>query len=227
MVEQLQTACDIREPEILEVASHTRPDGSSCYTVITNFTYTTAAENIYHCPSISTRVPAAKAMDGWMNSPPHRASILRDGYAYIGTGSYENNHEGSAVQLFAGWANPITEITTSSGSTHFEDEEAMQKEYLICTTSDGVVSYMPLDVSYMTKSGNSYTLDLYAAVPITLTVGEETTDSAAVSFTDVADGDYFAAAVKWAVEKNITTGTSATTFSPNDTCTRAQIITFL
>lgn len=51
--------------------------------------------------------------------------------------------------------------------------------------------------------------------------------SAAVNFTDVKDSDYFAAAVKWAVEKSVTTGTSATTFSPNDTCTRAQIITFL
>lgn len=50
---------------------------------------------------------------------------------------------------------------------------------------------------------------------------------AAVNFADVKDDDYFAAAVKWAVEKNVTTGTSATTFSPNDTCTRAQIITFM
>ncbi len=67
-----------------------------------------------------------------------------------------------------------------------------------------------------------------AAHPITLTVGGgKTMDSAAVSFTDVADGDYFAAAVKWAVEKNVTVGTSETTFLPNDTCTRAQIITFL
>ena len=59
-------------------------------------------------------------------------------------------------------------------------------------------------------------------------VKEPSTDtSAAVNFTDVKDSDYFAAAVKWAVEKNVTAGTSATTFSPNDTCTRAQIITFL
>lgn len=40
-------------------------------------------------------------------------------------------------------------------------------------------------------------------------------------------GDYFYDAVNWAVEKGITTGTSATTFSPNASCTRAQIVTFL
>lgn len=46
-------------------------------------------------------------------------------------------------------------------------------------------------------------------------------------FTDVQPGTYFADPVLWAVEKHITEGTSATTFSPDKTCTRAQIITFL
>jgi len=45
-------------------------------------------------------------------------------------------------------------------------------------------------------------------------------------FTDVTGGYYYKA-VLWAVEKNITSGTSATSFSPNSTCTRAQIVTFL
>ena len=46
-------------------------------------------------------------------------------------------------------------------------------------------------------------------------------------FNDVKPGDYFYDAVNWAVEKGITTGTSATTFSPNASCTRAQGVTFL
>ncbi len=46
-------------------------------------------------------------------------------------------------------------------------------------------------------------------------------------FTDVAEKDYFYSAVLWAVEKNITVGTSATTFSPDDTCNRSQTVTFL
>ena len=54
-----------------------------------------------------------------------------------------------------------------------------------------------------------------------------TTVSAASQFKDVKDSDYFAAPVAWAVEQNITNGTSATTFSPDQTCTRAHIITFL
>ena len=46
-------------------------------------------------------------------------------------------------------------------------------------------------------------------------------------FEDVKEGTYYYKAVLWAVEKGVTTGTSATTFRPDATCTRAQIVTFL
>ena len=46
-------------------------------------------------------------------------------------------------------------------------------------------------------------------------------------FTDVAADAFCADAVAWAVESGVTNGTSATTFSPADGCTRAQIVTFL
>ena len=46
-------------------------------------------------------------------------------------------------------------------------------------------------------------------------------------FADVAANAYYADAVLWAVAEDITMGTSRTTFSPDDTCTRAQIVTFL
>lgn len=51
--------------------------------------------------------------------------------------------------------------------------------------------------------------------------------SAAMPFTDVPEGSYFEKAVLWAVENGITKGTSDTTFSPDASCTRAQIVTFL
>ena len=46
-------------------------------------------------------------------------------------------------------------------------------------------------------------------------------------FADVKPSAYFGSAVLWAVETGITNGTSATTFDPEDTCTRAQVVTFL
>ena len=46
-------------------------------------------------------------------------------------------------------------------------------------------------------------------------------------FRDVPTGQYYSEAVSWAVEAGITNGTGTTTFSPGQTCTRAQIVTFL
>lgn len=47
------------------------------------------------------------------------------------------------------------------------------------------------------------------------------------AFTDVAANAYYAGAVNWAVSKGITSGTGETAFSPDATCTRGQIATFL
>lgn len=46
-------------------------------------------------------------------------------------------------------------------------------------------------------------------------------------FDDVSENAYYAKAVQWVHEQGITGGTSATTFSPNLPCTRAQMVTFL
>ena len=46
-------------------------------------------------------------------------------------------------------------------------------------------------------------------------------------FVDVPEGSFYYDAVLWAVEKGVTTGTSATTFEPDGSCTRAQAVTFL
>ena len=53
------------------------------------------------------------------------------------------------------------------------------------------------------------------------------TASGSTNFTDVASNAFYADAVNWAVASDVTNGTSATTFSPNADCTRAEIVTFL
>lgn len=52
-------------------------------------------------------------------------------------------------------------------------------------------------------------------------------EPSAPAFSDVSDNAWYAESVNWAVAQGITNGTSATTFSPEATCTRGQIITFL
>lgn len=58
-------------------------------------------------------------------------------------------------------------------------------------------------------------------------VGSPAPKSSAMPFEDVQTGSYYYNAVLWAVEKGITKGTSNTSFSPDMTCSRGQIITFL
>ena len=81
------------------------------------------------------------------------------------------------------------------------------------------------DVALTKKSDTEYTFVMPAGkVEITPSFVKQTPSQA---FVDVKTGDYFYDAVLWAVEKGITNGTSAETFSPEDPCTRAQIVTFL
>ena len=67
----------------------------------------------------------------------------------------------------------------------------------------------------------------------TMSAGKVSVDAAfakhevTINFLDVKLSDYYYDAVKWAVEKGITEGTSADTFSPGASCTRAQMVTFL
>ena len=59
------------------------------------------------------------------------------------------------------------------------------------------------------------------------TAGSPEPETTEMPFTDVPAGSYYFKAVLWAVENGITRGTTETTFSPAQGCTRAQIVTFL
>lgn len=83
------------------------------------------------------------------------------------------------------------------------------------------------DVALTKKSDTEYTFVMPAGkVEITPSFVKQAEEPSR-AFVDVKTGDYFYDAVLWAVEKGITNGTSAETFSPEDPCTRAQIVTFL
>jgi hypothetical protein len=77
------------------------------------------------------------------------------------------------------------------------------------------------------KGGTAPAEPLSPIKPSTGTTSSTEMPSVSVQFKDVCGSDYYADAVLWAVEKNITSGTSATTFSPGATCSKAQILAFL
>jgi uncharacterized protein YkwD len=88
---ELTKAACIRAKEIVEQFSHTRPDGSSCFTVSDKV----KGENI-----AMGQQTAAKVMAAWMSSSGHRANILRSSYKTIGVCAYKVNGIMYWVQLF-------------------------------------------------------------------------------------------------------------------------------
>ena len=57
--------------------------------------------------------------------------------------------------------------------------------------------------------------------------GQPTPSSGSIPFTDVPAGKYYTTAVLWALQNNITQGRTATSFGPDDSCTRGHVVTFL
>ena len=100
-----QTLCASARVRAAEIAkdgcfSHTRPDGSGCFTAISGVSYRTAGENI----AMGTwgYYGVDEIMDGWMNSEGHRANILNGDFSEVGFGCVVVNGNGYWVQMFIG-----------------------------------------------------------------------------------------------------------------------------
>ncbi len=110
------------------------------------------------------------------------------------TGVFVDVAEGSYYEEAVDWA-VKNGITTGTGNNYFTPDG-------ICTRAQAVTFLWRV-------------------------AGSPTPKTEAMPFEDVLDGSYYYEAVLWAVENGITVGTSATTFSPELTCSRAHIVTFL
>lgn len=93
----VQAAAQVRAAEQAEVFSHTRPNGSSCFTALTEqgVTYRTAGENIAY----GQQNPEA-VMNAWMNSSGHRANIPGSQFTKIGVSYTVINSTPYWVQMF-------------------------------------------------------------------------------------------------------------------------------
>lgn len=109
------------------------------------------------------------------------------------------------------------------------------KFYYNATASQNAISDVAFLASRYAKTGETVYIPftIYARYGTTGTGTRQLTGTVAIkigqtmNFIDVKTTDYFYNSVKWAVGKNITNGTSSTTFSPYKSCTRAEIVTFL
>ncbi len=108
--------------------------------------------------------------------------------------------------------NPFADVTDKA---YYYDAVLWAVEQGI-TTGTSATNFSPEDI--VTRGQTVTFLHRAAGTPET---------SAANPFTDVAANVFYSKAAIWAAEQDITKGTTGTTFSPNDNCTRGQIVTFL
>ena len=107
----MSEAANVRAKEIQTAFSHTRPDGRSCFTALSEagVKYTYAAENIAY----GQKTPA-EVMKGWMNSSGHRANILSKNAQYIGIGVQYKNGVYYWTQFFAAGNNISGQTVTTT-----------------------------------------------------------------------------------------------------------------
>ena len=132
--------------------------------------------------------------------------------------------------------NALNEGVLYAYSTGFSAVKTTDKFYYTTTSyNQNALSDVTFRASAYAKTGTTVYIPftIYARYGTTGTGTRQVSGTVAIklaqtmNFVDVKPTDYFYDSVKWAVNSNITKGTSATTFSPYKTCTRAEIVTFL
>ena len=180
-------------------------------------TITKAARDIsYETKSVSKRIGAANFTN--------KLTVNED--KTFGEITYESSNESVAKVNAATGEVTIVGVgtaviaATAAGSDNYDEASASYTLTVFrraSAPSDGVSATQFAPNATCTRS-QSVTF-LYRAL------GKKVESS--TSFTDVPANAFYADAVNWAVANNVTNGTSATTFSPNADCTRAEIVTFL
>lgn len=143
----------------------------------------------------------------WENEVCHATEF--DVINYPGSASVGLNNGGYVVGIELKYTK-VNEGVSSGGSSASDS-----------AIGDGIAGTI---FFYVPKKGATSTGNPFSSSPV---VPTNPTTPSKPTFTDVASNAYYADAVAWAVNEKITSGTSATTFSPNETCTVGQILTFL
>ena len=157
---------------------------------------------------------------------------------YVGDDNYNGDNASCEVSMTRhvsapSSGNTVSVPSTPNGTVTVNPSSASKGETVTITTkpSEG---YELGSIEVLDKNGDSLKLkDLgngkysFVMPDGKVSVEAEFVKTAATSFADVPANAYFADAVKWAVDKGITNGLSDTMFGPYESCTRAQIVTFL
>ncbi len=148
----------------------------------------------------ASEIPAV-CIHGWAGGDRHAWNA-----AYV---------DGTWIFLDSTWSRP--------GNGSIYDARYFDASVYFLSQNHQVESTFTIPTQEMPEPGQDSNQTDQGKTDISTDISEETI----VDFNDVPADAYYAKPVKWAIEKNITSGTSKTKFSPNATCSRAQILTFL
>lgn len=228
----LQKAADIREPELQVLFEHNRPNGTSCFTVLTEcgVPWETAGENI-----AAGQVNPQMVITSWRKSDGHRENMLKPGFSHLGVGyTYKEDSEYGHywVQMFTGTCEPDSISLTEDNSVPFimkNDQTIDEMGLMLQIECHHGTSYMPVteemcsevDMSLLKQKqtitisykGQSTTVDIMLYEPM--------------PFGDVSPESWFYDSVEEVYYNGIMTGLDGTTFGPTENLARAQFAVIL
>ena len=229
----LQRACDIRAEELCTRMSHTRPDGSSCFTVLSD-RYTRMGENI-----AAGYAAADDVMQGWMNSAGHRDNILSPNYAHMGVGYHyrvDSAYRSYWVQFFyTGVDCAYTSVRLAGGNGVAAACKSIDEARLTLALDCGCgTCYLPLmrELCSGFVPGRLGTQTLTVSVcgmtaQIEIVVSQDGSAETFAGFVDVSAGAWYASSIQEAVSRGLMNGVGNGCFEPEGSMTRAMLVTVL
>ena len=180
----LQENAQTRAVEISEEFSHTRPDGTMCFTAISSsLSYYTCAENIAYGETTPEAV-----INQWKKSDGHNKNMLNSEYTHIGVGVYESNYTVYWVQVFIGssstYDDEYTPVYSSENTTETikpteeYTTEPYTEDYTYPATEEYTTESYTEDYTY--PATEEYTTEPYTEIYTHSTI-EYTTETDSVS----------------------------------------------
>lgn len=182
----LSEAANIRAGEIKENFSHTRPNGTSCFTAMSELgiQYRSAAENIAYGQKNPESV-----MNAWMNSSGHRANILNEKMEYIGVGVFYQDGVYYWSQFFA-------------ASNSLSNDAYLPGENGDTVTTPSTTTTQPITTTQVTTTAKPITTEEVSTTPEPVTTAQSTTSAKPIATT-----------TKLVTMEPTTTDTAATTMA--------------
>lgn len=220
----LSGATSVNVGNTITLTATVAPDNATDKTVTwtsSNESVATVADGVVTGVAAGTATITVTTADGGFTADC-TVTVSRASSGGGGGGSYNPSYTITAEDTENG-SITVSPSRASSGSTvtiTVDPDSGYELDELTVLDKNGK------EVKLTKKSDSKYTFKMPSGkVTVEATFAE--IEAFENPFTDVAEGAYYYDAVLWAAENGITGGTSATTFSPTVTCTRAQTVTFL